>query len=168
MMGSTLMSWKRSCRLIRNFSLAAAILLLIMGMSHYSFGSEGGVRPSNRGGVAHVIPPTLPAGKVLVIVYHDLVQKVIESDDMPIDEFVRQMDFFKANGYHGISVKDFQEAAAGKKTLPAKPLLLTFDDGYLSFYEVAYPILKLYHYRRLITMVWRAEFSCRRQPLGNP
>ncbi len=111
------------------------------------------MRKSKRGGVAHDIPPTLPAGKVLVIVYHDLVQKVIESDDMPIDEFVRQMDFFKANGYHVISVKDFQEVAAGKKTLPAKPLLLTFDDGYLSFYEVAYPILKLYHYPAVESVV---------------
>jgi len=153
MMGSTLMSWKRSCRLIRNFSLAAAILLLIIGMSHYSFGSEGGVRPSNRGGVAQDVQPTLPAGKVLVIVYHDITQKVIESDDMPIDEFVRQMDFFKADGYHVISVKDFQEAAAGKKTLPAKALLLTFDDAYLSFYQVAYPILKLYHYPAVLSVV---------------
>ncbi len=76
--------------------------------------------PSNRGGVAHDVQPTLPAGKVLVIVYHDITQKVIESDDMPIDEFVRQMDFFKADGYHVISVKDFQDAAAGKKTLPDK------------------------------------------------
>ena len=82
-------------------------------MSHYSFASD----------------------KFSAIVYHDITKQVVEPDDMPIDEFIKQLDFFKASGYQPISIKDLQEAAAGKKTLPDKALLLTFDDSYISFYQ---------------------------------
>jgi biofilm PGA synthesis lipoprotein PgaB len=49
-------------------------------------------------------------------------------------------------GYSVVSVQDLFDAAAGKKELPEKPILLTFDDGYLSFYTKVYPLLKKYHY----------------------
>lgn len=125
------MSWKRSLRLIRNFSLTAVIILSAIGMSHYSFASD----------------------KFIAIVYHDITKKVVEQDDMPIDEFIKQLDFFKADGYQPISIKDLQEAAAGKKTLPDKALLLTFDDSYISFYQVVYPLLKLYKYPAVLSVV---------------
>jgi poly-beta-1,6-N-acetyl-D-glucosamine N-deacetylase len=46
-----------------------------------------------------------------------------------------------------------QEAASGKKTLPINAILLTFDDSYISFYQVVYPVLKLYNYPAVLSVV---------------
>lgn len=40
---------------------------------------------------------------------------------------------------------ELSEVLDGKASLPKKPILLTFDDGYRDFYTDAYPILKKYH-----------------------
>jgi peptidoglycan/xylan/chitin deacetylase (PgdA/CDA1 family) len=48
-----------------------------------------------------------------------------------------QLDFIKAQGYNTIT---FSDLALG--TLPEKPVILTFDDGYENFYQNAYPELK--------------------------
>jgi len=98
-------------------------------------------------------PYSFASDKFITIVYHDITRKVIETDDMPIDEFVKQLDFFKSEGYQPISIKQLEEAAAGKRTLPHKALLLTFDDAYLSFYEVVFPLLQLYKYPAVLSVV---------------
>ncbi len=131
MMENTLMLLMRSYLSIRNFNLAALIILVVIGISSYCFASD----------------------KFTAIVYHDLTRNAVEKDDIPSDEFIRQLDFFKVSGYQPISIKDLQEAARGKKTLPDKAILFTFDDAYISFYRVAYPALKLFNYPAVLAVV---------------
>lgn len=50
-------------------------------------------------------------------------------------------------GYTFMTNRELSEVLDGKTKLPAKPILLTFDDGYRDFYTDAYPILKKYHVR---------------------
>ena len=45
-------------------------------------------------------------------------------------------------GYNPIFVSDYYEYINDGKELPENPIMVTFDDGYLSNYEYAYPILK--------------------------
>lgn len=97
--------------------------------------------------------PCPAADKFIVIAYHDITQKRIVEDDFTPDEFMKQLNFFKANGYHPVSIQDIEDAAAGKKSLPDKALLLTFDDGYLSFYRIVYPALKLFGYPAVLSVV---------------
>jgi peptidoglycan/xylan/chitin deacetylase (PgdA/CDA1 family) len=50
------------------------------------------------------------------------------------------------NGYETISLNSFADYLAGKDTpLPAKPILITFDDAYRDNYDNAFPILQQYH-----------------------
>lgn len=56
--------------------------------------------------------------------------------------FHAQMEELVRFGYHTITPDDLADAVAGLKTLPAKPVLLTFDDGYRDQYTEAFPILK--------------------------
>lgn len=46
------------------------------------------------------------------------------------------------NGFHFITVDQLIRAHQGKAALPTKPVLLTVDDGYQSFYQNAYPVIK--------------------------
>jgi peptidoglycan/xylan/chitin deacetylase (PgdA/CDA1 family) len=57
-------------------------------------------------------------------------------------QFEQQMRYLKAEGYRVISLGDFIEWMGGKRQLPKRSVVLTFDDGYRAFREFAYPVLK--------------------------
>ena len=57
--------------------------------------------------------------------------------------FTQQMDALLAWGYRTIGFEQWLDYRAGApRLLPAKPLIITFDDGYTCFDEHAWPILK--------------------------
>lgn len=58
--------------------------------------------------------------------------------------FEEQMNYLAQEGYTTISLDEFVAFQDGKKPLPPKPLILTFDDGFASNYLYAFPILKKY------------------------
>jgi poly-beta-1,6-N-acetyl-D-glucosamine N-deacetylase len=93
-----------------------------------------------------------------VFCYHDVRDQVDgdldqESTAISTSNLARHFAWINAHGYHPISVNDLLEAKAGKKALPNKPVLLTFDDGYKSFYTRAYPLLKLYSFPAVSALV---------------
>ena len=56
------------------------------------------------------------------------------------EEFDRQMRFVKQN-FDVMSFKDLKECL-GQGSLPRRPLIVTFDDGYRDNYQYAYPVLR--------------------------
>lgn len=54
----------------------------------------------------------------------------------------RQVAFLAQNGYTGMTFSHLADALAVGKPLPEKPVVLTFDDGYADFAQVAWPILR--------------------------
>ena len=58
------------------------------------------------------------------------------------DLFARQMQYLADNGYTTLTMQEVYDILQGHKTLPAKPIALTFDDGYRDFYTAAWPILQ--------------------------
>ena len=55
--------------------------------------------------------------------------------------FVRQMRLLKRLGYASVTFADGVEWLYGRKTLPGKPVCITFDDGYVNVADFAAPIL---------------------------
>ncbi len=94
--------------------------------------------------------------EVTIISYHEIADR--ESALVPFytvtpTNFVRQMDWLKNNGYHFVSMDDILADRAGKKDLPPKAVLITFDDGYHSVYTYAFPILKMFHAPAVVALV---------------
>ena len=58
------------------------------------------------------------------------------------DEFAGQMRMLKRVGYQPISFEVLAAARAGAGTLPRRPVLLTFDDGYANLKTNVHPLLK--------------------------
>lgn len=88
------------------------------------------------------------------LTYHDIVQK--KNGDVyaiTAGEFARQMDYLAHAGYHPVSLRALQRARAGKEALPPKPVLLTFDDGYKSYYDIAFPIMRKHGFPSVINLV---------------
>ncbi|MGD9787003.1 MAG: polysaccharide deacetylase family protein [Sulfuricellaceae bacterium] len=56
--------------------------------------------------------------------------------------FRAHMETIATNGYHAISADDFLLFLQGHHDLPAKSVLITFDDGYLDNYVHAWPVLQ--------------------------
>lgn len=58
--------------------------------------------------------------------------------------FRQQMAYLAENGFTPIDFYDLSLAIVNKSTLPDKPVILTFDDGYLDNYQNAFPVLQEY------------------------
>jgi peptidoglycan/xylan/chitin deacetylase (PgdA/CDA1 family) len=59
-----------------------------------------------------------------------------------ISEFYIQMDFLKNSDYHVISLKQAVDLIFNRRNIDGKYVVLTFDDGCESFYNITYPILE--------------------------
>lgn len=68
------------------------------------------------------------------------------------ENFAAQMAWLAGKGYHTASCADLEGFLAGMP-LPARSVMLTFDDGYLDNYVYAYPILRRHGLSALIFTV---------------
>ncbi len=81
-----------------------------------------------------------PCRWIPILLYHHI-------DDKPgslyvgTGTFAAQMDYLVANGYTSLTLPEVvSDLVSGQ--FPAKPVVLTFDDGYRDMYNNAYPILR--------------------------
>ncbi len=96
--------------------------------------------------------------RLIALCYHDVRDDVFV--DLDEDEFavstahlLQHFRWLKENGYQPVSLDDIDAARRGLRRLPAKPVLLSFDDGYRSFYDKIYPLLQLYDYPAVFALV---------------
>jgi peptidoglycan/xylan/chitin deacetylase (PgdA/CDA1 family) len=80
--------------------------------------------------------------KIPVLMYHILIKGRNDSISVDPARFKEHMEALKNAGYSTITVFDLLNYFEKGTNLPEKPILITFDDGYISNYTEAYPILK--------------------------
>lgn len=91
-----------------------------------------------------------------ILSYHEIADKSETLDStyaVSAANFEAQMKWLIDDGYHFIKVDDIINSRKHNKPLPSKAVLITFDDGYQSVYDNAFPILKKYHIPSLIALV---------------
>lgn len=96
-------------------------------------------------GMALANPPKIDASTLTVIGYHEITDTknaLIPQYAVTTQQFTEHVDWLQKNGFHFITVDQLIRAHQGKAALPTKPVLLTVDDGYQSFYQNAYPVIK--------------------------
>lgn len=92
------------------------------------------------------------ADRIPILLYHRLLRKAdvdagLVRDDEPVwasydDRFEAQMGLLRDQGFATLDFDDYVRIRAGAQPLPAKPVIVTLDDGYLSSYTLAFPVLK--------------------------
>jgi peptidoglycan/xylan/chitin deacetylase (PgdA/CDA1 family) len=99
------------------------------------------LKPLDAGGVSPRGYQTVP-----VLAYHKFSKHLSDRMTVREDAFEAQMAFLEKNGYRVIPLDGLFEFLKGKRPLPRKSVVITFDDGWRSMYDIAYPILKRYGY----------------------
>src|SRR5437016_8572906 len=85
--------------------------------------------------------------QTLIFCYHRLVDKVrYPGTEITPAAFEAQMKELKDKGVTVISMQDLLAWKRGEKNIPPRCAVITFDDGWKSQYEVAWPILKKFGY----------------------
>ncbi len=97
-------------------------------------------------------PSYAAAPAVPILMYHYIRDYHAASDPVGINlsiapaVFAQQMQYLASHGYTTISLDTLAAIFAGKDKAPAKPIVLTFDDGYKDFFTAAFPVLKKHHF----------------------
>jgi len=85
--------------------------------------------------------------QVIIFCYHRLVDKIrYPGTEITPAAFEAEMKDLKDHGIKVISLQDLLAWKRGEKNIPPRCAVITFDDGWKSQYEVAWPILKKYGY----------------------
>lgn len=85
--------------------------------------------------------------QVIIFCYHRLVDKVrYPGTEITPAAFEAQMKELKDRGITVISMQDFLAWKRGEKNIPPRCAVITFDDGWKSQYDVAWPIMKKFGY----------------------
>jgi peptidoglycan/xylan/chitin deacetylase (PgdA/CDA1 family) len=79
---------------------------------------------------------------VPILCYHNIGPQTRGRLLMSVSQFEEQVRYLKREGFHVITLRQFLEFIQLRRQLPRKTVVLTFDDGWRSFKEHAYPILK--------------------------
>ncbi len=97
-------------------------------------------------------------GDFEVLCYHEVRDDVFGDLDrdpyaVATDHLVQHFNWLRDHGYHPVSIDDLLAAREGRRPLPEKAVLLSFDDGYRSFYTRIFPLLRLYGYPAVMALV---------------
>lgn len=77
--------------------------------------------------------------QVAVLAYHHVHDTDQSSVTITTELLAEQLDYLLDKGYNFISLPDFKKYMNGD-SVPDNAVLVTFDDGYESFYQYAYPL----------------------------
>ena len=96
------------------------------------------LKPVNPRGVFSDGYQTVP-----ILTYHSVGPRVSRMVVSP-SEFEQQLEYLKRNDYRVIPLADLPDFLEGRRPLPRRAVVITFDDGHISSYQHAFPILQKY------------------------
>lgn len=93
---------------------------------------------------ATALPDEAVSRDVPVLMWHNLAEEASGDMTISVDTFRAQIEALHEAGFKTVSLQQLYDYAHFGTELPEKPIVLTFDDGYFSNYEYAFPILQEY------------------------
>lgn len=125
----------------RSRCLVSLFTIALIGILSIAFSDRGGSVE-----LAEIVPLSPPRYHdcVIVLMYHDIGFVNQRRGVITPELFESHMRYLKEMGYNPISSEAFEKFISGRGKVPDNAVLITFDDGYESFYRYAYPILRKY------------------------
>lgn len=96
------------------------------------------------------ITPPAPGEPVVlpILMYHHLnvlpptSSELLRTWTVAPEQFAAQLDYLQAHGFHTVTFKQLVDFFERDVPLPKQPIILTFDDGWIDAYTVAFPALR--------------------------
>nr|WP_249732019.1 poly-beta-1,6-N-acetyl-D-glucosamine N-deacetylase PgaB [Roseococcus sp. SDR] len=100
------------------------------------------------------------AQRFVVVAFHDVAdtREQLTADAVTSSTLVTFFDWLRAERWTPVSLDDIAAAREGRRPLPERAILITFDDGYRSTYTRVFPLLLAYRYPAVFALVgdWMA------------
>ncbi|OGO41495.1 MAG: hypothetical protein A2Z04_08090 [Chloroflexi bacterium RBG_16_57_9] len=143
---------------------------LVEKMPHLSSAAKLPAVQADQAGniVSAAAHPVGPQVVVPILMYHYLGDLPPNPDAIRRDltvspvRFEAQLASLRNQGYHTLSLRQLYDHLTTGSPLPPKPIILTFDDGYLDNYENAYPLLLRYGFTATFFII--SDFADASQP----
>src|SRR5205809_5517050 len=145
--------------MIIRFAILSLLLALDFSMCKRQPSAAPGSQPSSSSPAPSAAGPAASApskitkpvvdqtAQTLIFCYHRLVDKVrYPGTEITPAAFEAQMKELKDKGITVISMQDLLAWKRGEKNIPPRCAVITFDDGWKTQYEVAWPIMKKFGY----------------------
>ena len=115
------------------------------------------MKDSTQNTQAALLASNAPEGSIPVpiVMYHALINDKKYQNKFFISPklFEKDLKYLKENNYTPIFMKDLIAYVDQGTPLPEKPILITFDDGFYNNYLYAYPLLREYNMKAVISIV---------------
>ena len=89
-----------------------------------------------------------PGQRFVSVAFHDVVddRALLDGDAVTSDRLLAFFEHLRGNGWTAVSLDDVDAARTGRRPLPDKAILITFDDGYRSLYTRVFPLALAYRF----------------------
>jgi peptidoglycan/xylan/chitin deacetylase (PgdA/CDA1 family) len=160
--------WRRRLAVLAALAVIGAVVAVAIvtltgnergGHASRAQAGQGGGSESGGQANATTYPPDWEPyeGPVPIIGYH-AIQPPVEGSAypelfVPQADLVEQMKWLDEHGYEAVTLDQVEDAWYEDGELPPKPVVLTFDDGYLSQYVAALPTLEHFHWPGVLNLV---------------
>ena len=89
---------------------------------------------------------SLAAENGVIILYHHVATNTPSSTSISPDDFRAHLEYLRDNQFNVIRLDSLIENLKNNRQLPDRAVSITFDDGYLSIYEEAFPLLQSFDF----------------------
>lgn len=120
------------------------------------FGNAGSIDAEDIGSAGQAAGPADVESygrNVPILMYHHIDNEVTNSSVVTPEKFEEHLAALKEAGFTSITLQQLAAYVEKGEELPANPVVITFDDGYRSNYDLAYPLLKKYGMAATINVI---------------
>ena len=89
---------------------------------------------------------TLAAEHGVIVLYHHVATDTPPSTSISPADFRAHLEYLRDNDFNVIGLDKMIEGLRNQRPLPDRAVAITFDDGYISIYEEAFPMLQAFGY----------------------
>jgi peptidoglycan/xylan/chitin deacetylase (PgdA/CDA1 family) len=82
--------------------------------------------------------------------YHQVEPKASGKFSLSVEKFRQQLDYLRSRNFVSLNSEDIAEIMAGNRPVPENSIIITFDDGFRTVYDHAYPIMKEYGFKGIV------------------
>ena len=91
-----------------------------------------------------------PAKGLSILMYHKVSVTGADGITIPVEKLEKHFEYLQRKGYHTLSFEEVSSFQITGKSLPSKPVILTFDDAYRDFQEKAFPLLEKFDFKATV------------------